>query len=271
MKNSEEIVNALVNGNYLIDTHCHLDMAHFKNDLDELLRNARKCCVKKIVTIGIDLASSREAVKLARQHQEVHATIGIHPHDVDNVDEAVYVQLRELYSKNNDFIVGYGEIGLDYVKKYSEPALQRKHFSRQLDLAHELDLPIIVHNREADDDTFKLLKEAKPFAKGGIMHCFSSDLAFAEKIIDLGLYISIPGIITFKNAETLHRVAEKIPLSSMVIETDGPFLSPHPYRGKRNEPAYVLYTAARIAELRGCPVEDIAKHTTANALNLFNI
>lgn len=256
---------------YLIDTHCHLDMKNYSSELQPVLQRAASSGVAKIVSIGIDYSSSIKAIELARRYTEIWATIGTHPHDVDNCTLSDYQKFEQLYHDNRKFVVGYGEIGLDYVKKYSAPENQKKHFQAQLELAHILQLPVIIHNREADDDTLKITRNSKPFANGGIMHCFSGDYSFAKKVIDLGLLISIPGIVTFKNATVLHEVARKIPLSSMVLETDGPFLAPHPFRGKRNEPSYILYTAAKIAELRNISVEEVALQTSANAEKLFHL
>lgn len=253
-----------------IDTHCHLDMTAYSADLDQVLNRAMAGHIKRTVTIGIDLPSSREAVALAQRYKQISATIGVHPHDVDNLGAGDYLDLEKIYADHAEHIVGFGEIGLDYVKQHSDPARQREHFARQLELAHVLKLPVVVHNREANDDTLHILKAAKPLDYGGIMHCFSGDRAFAEKVLDLGMLISIPGIVTFKNAAMLHDVVRHIPLTSMVLETDGPFLAPHPFRGKRNEPAYLLFTALKIAELRGITIEQVSGQTTANAENLFN-
>ncbi len=244
-------------------------MAAYNDDLEMVLERAYGNRLKKIVSIGIDLASSRDAVAIARRYPQVSATIGIHPHDVDNLSTSDYVELEQLYLQHSKYIVGFGEIGLDYVKQHSAPSTQREHFRRQLDLAHALQLPVIVHNRDANDDTLKILREAMPLDYGGIMHCFSGDIVFAQKVLDLGMLISIPGIVTFKNADILQEVAKKIPLTSMLLETDGPFLAPHPYRGKRNEPSYLLHTAMKVADLRGIDLEMLAKQTTANAENLF--
>lgn len=252
-----------------IDTHCHLDMAAYTDDLEEVLTNAFASHIHRIVSIGVDLASSRNAINLARNYQQISATIGIHPHDVDNLKNNVYTELEQLYFEHSKHVVAFGEIGLDYAKQYSDPSKQREHFKRQLDLAHTLKLPVVIHNRDANDDTITILREAKPLDYGGIMHCFSGDTVFARKVLDLGLLISIPGIVTFKNATTLHQVAREIPLTSMVLETDGPFLAPHPFRGKRNEPSYLLFTAQKIAELREIEIEQISKQTTANATDLF--
>lgn len=269
MKNIETNLPALNKNGYLIDTHCHLDMDSYENDLTEVIERSFKNHVKRIVTIGIDLPSSYRAILLAKKNAHISATIGIHPHDVGNITDSVYTKLARLFSEQSAHIVGYGEIGLDYVKNYSPIDKQQHHFTRQLDLAHELKLPVIIHNRDADDDTLELLKKAKPLQQGGIMHCFSGDYEFARQILDLGLLISIPGIVTFKNAATLHEVVRKIPLSSLVLETDGPFLAPHPFRGRRNEPTLILHTAKKVAELKKVHILEVARQTSYNAEELF--
>lgn len=260
----------LLLNNSLIDTHCHLDMSAFADDLDQVLDRAFSTCLKRIVTIGVDLPSSLEAIALATRHSQVSATIGIHPHDTEYLEDRHYLALEKLYAVHPETIVGFGEIGLDYCKKHSDPAKQRYHFRRQLALAHELGLPVIIHNREADDDIIAILRQVKPLDYGGIMHCFSGDYAFSRKILDLGMLISIPGIVTFKNSITLQEVARNIPLSSMVLETDGPFLAPQPFRGKRNEPSFLEYTARKVAELRQIDVNLVATQTTANAEKIFS-
>ena len=269
MKNITTHLPVLGKGTYLIDTHCHLDMTSYDEDLREVLERAEKNQIRRIVTIGIDLTSSERAILLARRYKQVSATIGIHPHDVKNTTDQDYEELKRMFAKYSAYIVGYGEIGLDYVKNYSSIDKQRHHFAKQLHLAGDLNLPVIVHNREADTDTLTLLKEAEPLNRGGIMHCFSGDYDFARQVLDLGLLISIPGIVTFKSATTLQEVVRKIPLTSIVIETDGPFLAPHPYRGKRNEPSLVLHTASKIAEIRNTSIEEVAKQTSLNAEKLF--
>jgi len=256
---------------YFVDTHCHLDMSAFTKDFNQILLNASKNNVRKIISVGIDLKSSMAAIEIARAQKHIFATIGIHPHDIDNISESTYTSLIKLFSQYSDHIAGYGEIGLDYFKNYSDPASQRKHFAKQLSLANELKLPVIIHNRQADDDTLNILRATKPFTYGGILHCFSGDYEFARKILDLGLLISIPGIVTFKNAAILHDVVKKVPLTSLVLETDGPFLSPQPFRGKRNEPAYIPYIAEKIAQIQEISIEQVANQTTTNAENLFKI
>ncbi len=253
----------------LIDTHCHLDMDAYSADLDLVINRAVEAGVKTIITIGIDAASSKQAVRLARHYPPIYAAVGIHPHDAAHATEKDFRTITELAT--HDKVVGYGEIGLDYAKDYSPKTIQQQVFSRQLQLAKVLNLPVIIHDREAHEDTLCLLKKHAPYPAGGIMHCFSGNISFAEKIIELGFLISIPGIVTFKNADSLHEVATILPLKSMLIETDGPFLTPVPYRGKRNEPGYIIHTAQKIAELAGITLREVAEATTANAQSIFNL
>lgn len=255
----------------LVDSHCHLDMESFADDLEAVLERARQNNITAIVTIGTDLDSSRKAVELAKLHPDVWASAGIHPHDLPSITDSTYSDLIQFIEANRQWIVGFGEIGLDYAKQRCEPNLQRKHFRAQLEIAKNLNLPVIIHDRDAHEDTLRMLKECGPFPCGGVMHCFSGDYSFAAKIIDLGFFISIPGIVTFKNAANLRDVAQKIPLTSLLIETDGPFLAPHPWRGKRNEPSYIIHTATCIAELRSMPLADLARETTTNAVSLFDL
>ncbi len=269
MKKKKAPIPSLQAGSYLIDSHCHLDMNSYEDDLDTLLNRAQAHGVRSIISIGIDEQSSIAAVTLAHKYPFVKATVGIHPHDVEQIDEGSYSRLKKLVLDNREQVVGYGEIGLDYAKNYSPKAIQLQSFEEQLCLAKELSLPVIIHDREAHDDCLSLLQNAAPFSQGGVMHCFSGDMKLAEKVLALGFYISIPGVVTFKNGLNLQEVASAIPLESMLLETDGPFLSPVPYRGKRNEPAYVAYTAHKIAELRGISIEEVAKQTSKNTLNLF--
>ncbi len=271
MKDLKTNTFVLQEGTQLIDTHCHLDMDAFSNDLEAVLGRAEQHRIESIITVGTDLASSQKAIELAQQHPCIIASAGIHPHDVHSATDSTYTSLMELIETHRDQVVGYGEIGLDYIKTRSEPSLQRQHFRLQLEMAKDLQLPIIIHDREAHEDTLRILQECGPFSHGGVMHCFSGDSAFAERIMALGFYISIAGVVTFKNAVGLQEVARKIPLSSLLLETDGPFLAPHPWRGKRNEPSFVLHTAAFIAKLRDIPLVQLAQATTANAVSLFHL
>ncbi len=260
----------LPEGYALVDTHCHLDMDEYRSDLQEVIARAAAHGVTGIVTIGIDLPSSQRAVAIARRFPAVRATIGIHPHHAAEVGDDDLTALADLAEQHRDVVVAFGEIGLDYAKQYAAPDRQRDLFSRQLDLAAELRLPVVIHNREAHDDCLRLLRAHGRLQQGGVMHCFSGDLALARTVIELNLDISIPGIVTFKNANDLHRVAADLPLERMLIETDGPFLAPAPYRGKRNEPLFTLYTAAAIASLRRLELAEIAAATSRNAARLFN-
>jgi len=269
MKKTKAPIPTLLPGSYLIDSHCHLDMDSYDEDLDAVLNRAQQQGIQSIISIGIDEKSSIAAVKLAHKYPFIKATVGIHPHDIEQINEATYPHLQKLVQENRKQVVAYGEIGLDYVKNYSPKVTQLRAFEEQLSLAKELDLPVIIHDREAHDDCLSLLQAMAPFSKGGVMHCFSGNIALAKKVLDLGFYISIPGVVTFKNGLDLQEVAKAIPLESMLLETDGPFLSPVPWRGKRNEPAYVAYTAQKVAELKGITIEAVAKQTSINTLNLF--
>ncbi|MEN8190720.1 MAG: TatD family hydrolase [Thermodesulfobacteriota bacterium] len=256
---------------YLIDSHCHLDMGSYEKDLEAVLARAKEGGVKRILTIGIDEASSRRAVELARNYPAIRASVGVHPHDVDRINDETLTNLTNLARNNHGLVVAYGEIGLDYVKQFSPAHLQKKYFGLQLELARELELPIIIHDREAHDDILDLLEQHGPFDQGGVMHCFSGDKQFAEKVLEFGLHISIPGIVTFNNARDLQEVAESVPLNRLILETDGPFLAPVPRRGKRNEPAYLAYTAQKVAELRGITLEVLARETSRNVERLFRL
>ena len=253
----------------LIDSHCHLDMDAYQEDLNAVLLNAAEAGISRIITIGIDLASSKRAVELAAAHPGLYATVGIHPHSAEEVSSQACQQLKSLAAM--DRVVGYGEIGLDYAKQYAPVDIQRNGFSRQLELARQLDLPVVIHDREAHDDTLALLREKGPFPAGGVMHCFSGDVSLAEQVLALGFYISIPGIVTFKNATDLQQVVREIPLERMLLETDGPFLAPVPWRGKRNQPGHLLYTAAKVAALRNIPLAEVADQTRRNTEQLFNL
>ena len=253
----------------LIDTHCHLDMSAYEADFEAVLARALAAGVSRIISVGIDLASSRRAISLAERHQGLYATVGVHPQDVADLGEADYAELQTLCRHAK--VVAYGEIGLDYVKNFCPVALQKAHFARQIALAKELQLPLVVHDREAHADIMEILEAAGPFPAGGVMHCFSGDAAFARRVLALGFHISIPGVVTFAKAEMLHDAVREIPLGSLVLETDGPFLAPAPYRGKRNEPRLMLYTAQKVAELKGVSLEEVARQTSVNAVRLFGL
>jgi len=256
-------------GCYLVDSHCHLDMSAYADDCAEVIARAKQAGVAKVMTIGIDLPSSQAAVALAESYPNIFAGVGVHPHHAAETTDADYDRIYALAAHPK--VKAYGEIGLDYVKNYAPEAVQKEHFIRQVELAKELSLPLIIHDREAHDDTMAILRAHAPFAAGGVMHCFSGDISLAKAVIDLGFFLSIPGVVTFNKADTMQQVAREIPLKHLLVETDGPFLSPDPWRGKRNEPAYTLYTAARIAALKGVELAEVAAATTANAETLFGI
>jgi TatD DNase family protein len=238
-------------------------------DLAEVIRTARQHGVQCMITIGIDLPSSQRAVELAQEYPEVYATVGIHPHAAQTATPEIYAHLRTLAKAPK--VVGFGEIGLDYVKQYAPVDVQRQAFAEQLDLAKQLHLPLVIHDREAHEDTLDLLEQKGPFPQGGVMHCFSGDLALAQQVLALGLHLSIPGVVTFNKASAMQEVAQKIPLEYLLVETDAPFLAPVPFRGKSNRPEYLLYTAAKIATLRGLSLDQLARQTTHNAQTLFGL
>jgi TatD DNase family protein len=237
------------------------------SDCREVVDRAQAAGVRYIVSVGIDLPSSRAAVALADEFPCVYATVGIHPHYVADVDEAVYGELAVL--SRHPKVRAYGEIGLDYARDYAPHGVQIAHFERQVQLAKGLGLPLIIHDRDAHEEVMAILRAAAPLPTGGVMHCFSGDVQLAVAAMDLGLMISITGVVTFAKAEQLHEVVRRVPLASLLLETDGPYLTPEPFRGKRNEPAYLLYTAERIAQLRGLSLDEVVRQTSANAVRLF--
>jgi len=266
---SKPAVPQLKDHAWLVDTHCHLDMEAYREDLGEVIQRAFDHGVRGIVSIGIDLTSSNAAISIARKYRSVRAAVGVHPHDAAHSGLGVSQSLARLIEENREEVVAIGEIGLDYVKQYADPLTQRRAFVEQLGLARELGLPVIIHDREAHEECLKLLRSEGPFERGGIMHCFSGNLDFARQVADCNFLISIPGIVTFKNAADLRQVAIEMPLDQLLVETDGPFLAPEPYRGKRNEPLYTLYTAAAIANLRQTNIDEVAIRTSTNVTRLF--
>src|SRR5512134_1325539 len=255
----------------LIDTHTHLDDARYNGDRKAMIARAREAGVDAFVTIGCDLTTSRSAVSLADLHPFVYASIGVHPHEVKHIQDDWYDEFRRL--AKNKKIVAYGEIGLDYHYNHSSPKEQRERFREQIQLARELKLPVIIHTREAQEDTIAILKEEKASDVGGVFHCFSGDAWLAKDALDLGFYLSFSGILTFQNATMLREIARNTPLDRVLIETDCPYLTPVPHRGKRNEPAYVAHVAKQLATIHAdrpdLPVEHIGRMTTENAKRLF--
>ncbi|MEN8257659.1 MAG: TatD family hydrolase [Thermodesulfobacteriota bacterium] len=268
-KKKRKPLPTLSKGVHLVDSHCHLDMAPYGDDCPEVIARSQTAGVRTIFTIGIDLESSQAAVELAVQHENIYATVGIHPHHALEAGPEAYGTLAKLAAQPK--VIGFGEIGIDLFKDYAPVDVQIKAFRGQLDLANKLELPVIIHDRDAHDEILQILEECGPFPAGGVIHCFSGDKEVARRFLDLGFYLSIPGVVTFKKALELQEAAAFIPLEKMLVETDGPFLAPEPWRGKRNEPAYTLYTAEKIAELKGVTLDTVARQTTKNIEALFKI
>ena len=253
----------------LVDTHAHLDFPRFKKDRSQVIERAFQNEIEYIVNIGADLKSSENSIKLANKYENIYAVVGIHPHDADDADLDAFKKLRELAVK--DKVVAIGETGLDFHYDNSPREKQKQAFRAQLRLASELNLPVVIHARDADEDAIKILKEEGIENIGGIMHCFASDVKMAKEALDLGLYLAFGGLITFSNLDNLRRVVKNVPMDKMLIETDAPYLTPDPYRGKRNEPLYVKYVAEKIAEIKDLSLEEVAEITTRNAERIYNI
>ena len=253
----------------LIDSHCHLNLKEFAGDVAAAVERARLAGVEKMVVVGTDLDDSSKALELAHQYDSVFAAIGIHPHNSQSVAESDYQRLRALAADRK--IAAYGEIGLDFYRNHSPKPVQRREFARQLNLAGELKLPVIIHDREAHQEVYDILRAEAGYLHGGVIHCFSADLTWAQKFVDLGFMISIPGTVTFPRSQMQKEVAQQLNLDCLLIETDSPFLTPVPYRGKRNEPAYVGYVAREIAELRNLDPNEVALATCRNCERVFNL
>jgi TatD DNase family protein len=258
----------------LIDSHAHLDMPHFDADRDAVIARAREAGVAAMLTLGVDAASSQRAVTLAQQYEGVFAAVGIHPHEAKHATPEDYKALMGLAREcEANRIIAWGEIGLDYHYDHSPRDVQQREFRRQIRMARELDLPVCIHSRDAHDDVLTILDEEHASDVGVVMHCFSGDEQVARRCLDLGFYISFAGPVTFTNARQLPTVARLVPDDRLLIETDAPYLSPHPWRGRehRNEPARVAIIAARLAELRGVGVEVVGQLATQNFKALFKV
>jgi TatD DNase family protein len=252
----------------LIDSHAHLDMEEFDEDLKEVLARAIEAGVAHVVTVGTDLASSVKSLELARKHDFVSSAVGYHPHNAGEADDRVLRKLADLTADPN--VVAWGEIGLDFYRRHSTPQRQIQAFERQLDMAGEIGLPVIIHDRDAHDQLAEILKKRR-MHHGGVIHCFSGDYELAKTFIDMGFRISLSGVVTYKKAAPAQEVAAKVPLQHLLVETDAPFLAPVPHRGKRNEPAFVKHTAQEIARLRDMDFTEVARATSENAKILFKL
>jgi len=252
----------------LVDSHCHLDFPELANDLPALLQAMRDARVTHALCISVVLADWPRVHALALQHDHLFATAGVHP-DYENLDEPSVDQLVALASREK--VVAIGETGLDYYRLEGDLGWQRDRFRAHIRAARECGKPLVIHTRSASEDTLALMREERASEVGGVMHCFTESWEVASAAIDLGFHISFSGIVTFKNAVELQKVAKRVPLDRMLIETDSPYLAPVPHRGKRNHPALVVHVAQAVAKLREVPVESVAKATSDNFFRLFRI
>ena len=255
--------------NILIDTHAHLDDVSFDNDREDTIKRAFEGGLCYIISVGSNVDSSRRTVELAERYNKVYATVGLHPHDAKKWGDGAYEELKDLARDKK--VVAVGETGLDYHYDNSPRDVQQEVFREEIRLALEVGRPLVIHSREADEDTARILTEEKADKVGGVMHCFSSGRELALKSLDMGFYISLSGIVTFPKAVELQELVVELPLDRILVETDSPYLSPIPHRGKRNEPANVRHTALKVAQLKGLILDEIAEVTSKNAKRLFGI
>jgi len=253
----------------LIDSHAHLQDKDFSEDLEQVLERAREANLEKIICIGFDYESSCEAVKMAQQYPQIYAVVGIHPHDAKTLTSEITAQLFDL--ARDPKVVAIGEIGLDFYRDLSPRDIQKKAFVEQIKLAQELYKPIVIHDRDAHEEVLKIIKKEKAGRNEGVMHCYSGYLPLAIELMKQGFYISFAGPLTYKNNKKTIEVAAKISLDRILIETDCPYLSPEPVRGKRNEPANVAYIAHKLAEIRNKNLQEIAYLTNRNTRCVFRI
>lgn len=249
----------------LIDTHCHIYYDKYLDDLDDVISRANKKNINHIICVGVDLESSKKSLALSEKYDSVFATTGYHPHEAKLAPKDYLDRMKDLLEKPK--VIAVGEIGLDYYYEHSDKKVQIKVFREQLELAKELNMPTIIHNRESDDDLYQNIKESN--INKGVIHCYSSDVKYANKLFELGLIVSFTGIVTF--SKTLQEVVKEIPIDKIMLETDSPYLTPIPFRGKRNEPYMVNYVAEKIADIKGISVKEVAEITTKTAKGFFGI
>jgi len=251
-----------------IDSHAHLEMAEFDSDRDAVIARAAAAGLTAIVTVGTTIPDCIKALEIAHLHPMVYAAVGIHPHEVKGIDDGTYDTLRELARQAK--VVALGEIGLDFFYDHSPREVQIRRFEEQVELALELDLPVIIHDREAHGETLQILQRHRGSLRG-VVHCFSGDAAMARECLEMGFYLSVAGPVTYRKADQLRAVVREIPVDRLLVETDCPYLAPQPFRGKRNEPAYVVETARRVAEVKGVEPRDLERQTEENARRLFGL
>jgi TatD DNase family protein len=253
----------------LVDSHAHLEMKDFDRDRDRVIARAREAGVAYIITVGTTLPDIEKALQIAEKNSSVYVALGIHPHEVKDIGGGDYDALRRLAREQK--VVAFGEIGLDFYRNHSPREVQLGRFRELLRLGKELRLPVVIHDREAHEETLRILEEEKEGPWRGVFHCFSGDTEMARKVIHMGFYLSVPGTVTFKKSTVQQEVVRRIPLEKILLETDCPYLAPEPYRGKRNEPAFVRKTAEKVAELKGLSLEDVGRITSLNAKLLFGV
>jgi TatD DNase family protein len=253
----------------LIDTHAHLDFPEFAGSIPAAIERAAQAGVSVIVTIGVDIKTSRNAAQIARSYDRIYASAGIHPHASFSMDAGDLRELEKIAADRR--VVAIGEIGLDYFRDLQPRPIQRECMKQQIELAVKIAKPVVFHIRDAWEDFFRIVPEFAPSLPPSVMHCFSGDWSIARRCLDMGFYLSIPGVVTFPKAQFLQDVVRRAPLDRLLVETDSPYLAPVPYRGKTNEPAYLLHTAGKIAQCRKEPFEKVAAHTTQNARTVFEI
>ena len=256
--------------NMFVDTHAHLTDGQFKDDIESVIEKAKQCTIEKIVTSGYDLESSFDSVNLANKYNEIYASVGVFPEYADKFDEKIEKELFNL--AKNKKVVAIGEIGLQYTEGMPDRKIQKETFLRQLKIAYSLQKPVVIHCRDAYGDAIELLKANKHLLTfSGTFHCYGGSYETAKEIIKLGLFISVGGVSTFKNAENVREMLKKVPIENIILETDCPYLAPVPYRGKRNDPSFIPTIAQNLAELKGLKIEEVGNITTQNARRLFKI
>ena len=253
---------------FLIDTHTHLDFDQYDGDRNNVILRAKENNVKAMITIGIDLETSKRSIEIAQKHTNVFASVGIHPHDAGKATQEDIDELETLITHPK--VVAIGEVGLDFYHNLSARDVQRKTLKMFLDWSLTKEYPLIIHTREADEDILNIIREKSKTGWRGVFHCFSGDAKMAEQVMEMGFHISFTGNVTFKNSHSVH-VMKNIPVEKLMIETDSPFMAPVPHRGKRNEPAFVNQVAQKIAEVKGIETDEVAKITSQNAINLFGL
>ncbi|WP_010094893.1 TatD family hydrolase [Ornithinibacillus scapharcae] len=253
----------------LFDTHVHMNARQFIEDRDEVIQRAFDTGVHYMVVVGFDHETIPLAIEIAEQYETIYAAVGWHPVDAIDMKDEDLSWIEEL--SKHPKVVAIGEMGLDYHWDKSPKDVQKEVFRKQIQLAKKVNMPIIIHNREATEDIIQILQEEDAQEVGGIMHCYNDSVNYVQECLDMNFYISLGGPVTFKNAPLPKEVAVQVPLDRLLIETDAPYLAPHPNRGKRNEPAYVKLVAEKIADLREMPLEELCEQTTKNALKLFKI